>query len=200
MKKWMRWTIVLTVVALLAVAWTWRYVTLNQYYDDLDNSGYALYQLGETVPFGVDGNDSSTDLNGYYFRVDKIEIVEYEAYLDRIGVTLEPKADDPDRLVLVYATLINESCAANPVMLTDMKLRGVDSSFMMDRDVLRFANEWLGFNVGLALDPGTEQQMVLPYEVHDEKLRSETVAALESYEMYLQVTSVYTTKEILVNG
>ena len=173
---------------------------MNRYYDDLDNSGYALYQLGEMVPFGVDGNDSRTDLNGYYFRVDGCEIVGYEEYLERIGAALEPRADDPDKLVVVYATLINESCAANPVMLTDLTLRGEDSSFLMDRDVLRCANEELGLNVGLALDPGTQKQLVLPYEVHEEKLRSETVAALEGYKMYLQVTSVYTTKEVLVNG
>ena len=199
MKKWVRWTIVLSVVALLAGAWTWRYVTMNRYYDDLDNSGYALYHIGDVVPFGIDGNDKSTDLNGYHFRVDGYEILPYQTYLDKIGAELPLRPDDPDRLVLVYATLINEDCAPNLVMLPPLTLRGVDSAFMMDMDVLRAANPWLGSNAGLALDPGTEQALVLPYEVHDDSLRTQTLASLDEYEMYLQVTSGLTRKEVLLS-
>ncbi len=64
MRKKVRLFLVIAVLILLAAGWTWRYVTLNQYYDTLDNGDVQLYLPGELVPFEDDGNDKDTNLNG----------------------------------------------------------------------------------------------------------------------------------------
>ena len=64
--KWLKRGILIVLLGLLIGAWTWRYVTLNRYYDNLDNGDYRLYQSGEFVPFEDDGLDLETNLNGYH--------------------------------------------------------------------------------------------------------------------------------------
>lgn len=200
MKKTVRFVVIVTVLILLAAGWTWRYVTLNQYYDDLDNSDYKLYQAGELVPFEDDGNDMYTDLNGYYIRVDSYEVVDYDAYAAELGMTLPEEQLSPDKLALVTVTLCNESCEPNPVMLTDMMLHGVDTVTAMDWDALVKANPVLDGNTGIALNPGTECKLILPYGLRKEQFDSFTWGKIDRYEVFLQVTSTLTTKDIAVNG
>lgn len=200
MKKPVRLILILTVLVLLAAGWTWRYVTLNKYYDDLDNGDYKLYQAGELVPFEDDGNDKYTNLNGYYIRVDGYEVKGYHAYLEEKGITLPANESAPDKLALVTVTLVNESCEPNPVMLTDMMLHGVDSVIAMDWDVLVKANPILNGNTGIALNPGTECQLVLPYGLRKNQFEGSTWRKIDNYEVFLQVTSTLTTKDIAVNG
>lgn len=200
MKKRIRLIALLAVILLLAAAWTWRYVTLNRYYDDLDNGDYRLYQTGELVPFEDDGNDLYTDLNGYSIRVDKYEIRDYKAYLADAQLEVSREGADPDKLVLVYITLVNESCDLDPVALTDLSLRGVDTLISMDRDVLTAANPALGGYTSIALEAGTECQLVLPYMLWERNFGGSTWRNLDDYELYLQVTSALTLKEIVVNG
>lgn len=200
MKKPVRLILILMVLVLLAAGWTWRYVTLNKYYDDLDNGDYKLYYAGELVPFEDDGNDKYTDLNGYYIRVDGYEVKDYDAYLDEKGITLPQNETAPDKLALVTVTLVNESCDPNPIMLTDMMLHGVDSVIAMDWDVLVKANPILNSNTGIALNPGTECQLILPYGLRKHQFEGSTWRRIDNYEVFLQVTSTLTTKDIAVNG
>lgn len=199
MKKTVRLALILTVLILLAAAWTWRYVTMNKYYDDLDNGDYKLYQAGELVPFEDDGNDKHTDLNGYHIRVDGYEVKEYSTYLEENDISLPARASEPDKLALVYVTLVNETCDPNPVMLTDMMLHGVDSVVPMDWDVLVEANSVLDGKTGIALKPGTECQLVLPFGLYRDRFKSSTWRKIDTYKVYLQVTSGLTTKDIAVN-
>lgn len=187
MKKWLRPVLILIVFALLAGAWTWRYVTLNKYYDDLDNSDYKLYQSGENVPFEDDGNDTDTDLNGYWVRVDGYEIQE-----DDTG--------NSDKLILVHITLSNESCDPNPISLIDFKLRGTDTQLNMDWDILIRENPCLGGYTSIALNAGTEQKLVLPYMLRREDFADSTWEAIEDYPLFLQVASGLTQKEIVVSS
>lgn len=83
MKKPLRLILIAAGLVVLALGWTWRYVTLNRYYDDLDNKDYQLYQAGELVPFEDDGNDMEPDWNGYLIRVDGYTIRDYHDYLRR---------------------------------------------------------------------------------------------------------------------
>lgn len=196
MKKRIRLTIIAVVVALLAAAWTWRYVTMNKYYDDLDRSDYKLYQAGELVPFEDDGNDLHTDLNGYYIRVDGYEVQDYDEYLAASGLELEAEYA-PDKLGLVHITLVNETCEDSGIVLTDFKLRGLDCVMQMDWDVLAVQNNG---STGVKLLPGTECQLVLPYGLSEDSFSGNTWRNIEDYEVYLQITSCLTRKEIQVNG
>lgn len=200
MKKPVRLILVLVVLALLAGGWVWRYVTLNKYYDDLDNTDFKLYQAGEWVPFEDDGNDIYTDLNGYYIRVDGYEVKDCEAYLEETGITLGAAGSAPDKLALVTVTLVNESCASNRVMLGDMKLHGVDSVMFMNSEVLAKANPVLNGKTGIALEPGTECQLILPFGLNKDQFDGGTWRTIDNYEVFLQVTCTLTTKDIAVNG
>lgn len=200
MKKKIRLIIILGAIVVLAAAWTWRYVTLNKYYDDLDNGDYKLYQAGELVPFEDDGNDLHTDLNGYHIRVDGHEIQDYDDYIANADFTIARDENDPDKIALVYITLVNESCEPNPVSLLDMKLRGVDTPLNMDWDILVLANPALNGYTGIALNAATEQKLVLPYGLWKDSFESHTWRSIDEYSLYLQITSSLTTKEVLVNG
>lgn len=199
MKKWLRLTLILLVVALLAGAWLWRYITLNRYYDDLDNSGYKLYQAGENVPFEKDGNDKYTDLNGYYVRVDGYEVVDTQEYLRANDIDLNA-GEQAEKLVLVTITLTNESCDANPVAVTDFSLRTTDTNLSMNRNLLSPLNEVLGtYDSGVALNAGTQCQLVLPYNLHKSNFSDQNWTHLDEIPLYLQVTNTLITKEIALS-
>lgn len=199
MKKWLRLSAILLTVALLAGAWTWRYITLNQYYDDLDNSGYKLYQTGEKVPFEDDGYDKDTDLNGYFIRLDGYEIRDYQEYLQSEGVALNEE-NPAEKLALIHITLINESCDPNPVALSKLTLRGEDMLLNMNVDLLPKVNDVLGGYTAIALNPGTECQIVLPYDLYSNRFEAGTWNLLEEYPLYLKITNIFTQKEISVSG
>lgn len=199
MKKWMRPVLILTAVAVAAAAWTWRYVTMNRYYDDLDNGGYELYQAGELVPFEDDYQDMYTSLDGYHIRVDGHEFVDYGTYLEEHGLDIPRAEDDPDKLALVNITLVNESCEPDPIMLDMMWLCSVDTFMSMDLDVLTAANPILKGTTGIALHQGDECQLILPYGLRREQFRASTWRKLDECRLTLQVTSALTVKEILVN-
>lgn len=200
MKKRLRLILILTLFVLLAVGWTWRYVTLNRHYDDLDNSEYKRYKAGEMVPFEDDGNDFYTDLNGYYICVDDYEVRDYDAYAAGVGISLSKTEDNPDKVALVYITLKNENCEPNPVMLTDFSLHGVDTVIPVEWTLLVKSNPALNGNTGIALEPGMEFQLVLPYVLKKGQFEGSTWRRIEDYKVFLQVTSALTTKDIAVNG
>ena len=200
MKKWKRPALILTAVAVAAAAWTWRYVTMNRYYDDLDNGGYALYQAGELVPFEDDYQDMYTSLDGYYIRVDGHEFVDYGTFLDERGLDIPWTEDDPDKLVLVYITVVNESCDPNPIVLDMMWLCSVDTFMDMDLDVLTAVNPILEGKTGVALQQGEECQLILPYGIRKEQFRVSTWRNIDDCRLTLQVTSALTVKESLVNA
>lgn len=200
MKKAVRLILILIAVALLAGAWIWRYTALNKYYDDLANGDYKLFRAGELVPFEDDSNDLYTDLNGYYIRVDGYKVEDYVSYLEKVGLSLPAMGGKDDKLALVTVTLVNESCEANPVMFSDMILHGVDTVLAMDPDVLVKANSILNGQTGIALEPGTQCQIILPYLLRKDQFEGSTWRRIEDYKVFLQVTSALTTKDIAVNG
>lgn len=192
--------LVIIVILLLGASWTWRYVTMNRYYDELDNGDYKLYQLGEEVPFEDDGVDMYTDLNGYSMRVDKFEIHDYDTYLNNADLAIDRDLYDPDKLVLVYVTLCNQSCDPNPVDLPAFILHGNDSVAPMNCDILLAANPILEESTAVAVSTGYECQLVLPYELDKDRYDISTWRNIDDYKFYLTVTSTLTTKDVVVNG
>lgn len=199
MKKKLRLIAIPLAVLLLAAAWIWRYVTMNRFYDDLDNGDYKLYQLGETVPYEDDGTDSSVALDGYYIRADQFEIRDYDKYLEETGIAVH--ADyPPQKLALVSVTLGNVNCEEGGIELTELTLRGIDSYAVPDYEVIIAANPVLQGNLGIALEQGQTCQLILPFGLYEQSYSRRTWRNLDDYKLYLQVTNTLTTKEIQVNG
>ena len=131
--------------------------------------------------------------------MDGYETCDYDQYLNDSNFAIAQDENDPDKLVLVYITLINEDCDPNPVSLPDLKLRGVDTPINMDWDILLLANSVLGGHTALALTPGTEQKLILPYGLWKNSFESSTWRNIDEYTLYLQITSTLTTKEVLLS-
>lgn len=199
MNKWIKRTLLITVIILLAAAWTWRYVTMNRYYDDLDNSDYQLYQSGEFVPFEDDGLDLETDLNGYHARVDRFEVKSTTDCLSEWGVNVSADKFTAEKIALVYITLKNEDCDPNPVKLTAMLFRGEDCTAPMQYDLLVAANPVLQGYTQIALNPGDECQIVLPYGLVKTFFNTHTWEHIDEETFYLGVTSGLTNKEVQIN-
>lgn len=196
--KWLKRGILIVLLGLLIGAWTWRYVTLNRYYDNLDNGDYRLYQSGEFVPFEDDGLDLETNLNGYHLRVDRFEVKSTAECLKQWGVKANAEQFSAEKIALVYITLKNENCEPNPVKLSAMLLRGENSTAPMQYDLLISANPVLQGYTQVALNPGDECQIVLPYGLMRTVFSSHTWKNIEDESFYLGVTSGLTQKEVRI--
>lgn len=200
MNKWLKRSSLIVIIILLSVAWTWRYVTMNQYYDELDNSDYRLYQSGEFVPFEDDGLDVDTDLNGYHVRVDRFEVKSTAECLREWNVNANADNYTAEKMALVYITLKNENCDPNPVKLTAMLFRSEDYTAPMQYDLLTAANPVLQGYTQIALNPGDECQIVLPYGLVRTFFSTHTWEHIDEETFYLGVTSGLTNKEVRING
>ena len=83
-----RFRIGVVVVAILSVAWVWRYVSLNAYYDSLYDISYDKYTIGEIVPFEQDWIGGYNQAEGYSVRVDDFVITDYDSYVRSAGLTI----------------------------------------------------------------------------------------------------------------
>lgn len=196
MKKRTKRLLILAAALLLAGLWVWRYVTLNAYYDSLVvGESQELYAIGEMVPFGTDYFGNRAQAEGYFIRVDSLEIVDVEDF--------DPAYENPtdaDKLALVTITLYNEDSDAEGIMLNEFKLYGVDTLLHMDWDALMLANPALEGNLGISLGKGQEVQVVLPYCLIRNFFSASTWRNLENRAWYLNVTYLPTEKNIQVNG
>lgn len=187
---------VLILVLILVVGWTWRYVTMNAYFDSLVTLEKETYQIGDIVPFEDDLGELSANLNGYSLRVDNFEVQEFDAYVESIAFEPDEYYTPGEKVALLYITLFNEDSDADGVMLTDFQLRGVDTIIYLDWDLLTAANPVLGDNYGIKLSHGTEYSIVLPYKLQEEFFGSWTWNHFEDYKLYFRVT-VHPTEKII---
>lgn len=196
MKK--KYIIVLSLALLLIAGWTWRYVTMNTYFDSLVITEKETYQIGDVVPFEDDLGEWTTSLNGYSLRVDKFEVQDFDTYAESIDFKPDEYYTPGERVALLYITLFNENSDAEGVMLTDFNLRGVDTIIYLDWDMLLAANPVLGGNYGIQLLHGTEYSAVLPYKVQEDYFTSWTWNHFDDYDLFFRLTSYPTEKIIKV--
>lgn len=191
--------IIAIVLILLAAAWIWRYITMNKYYDDLDNGDYKLYQMGEMVPFENDGLDSNIDLSGCYIQATGFELQNCDALLNETGLILSSKYIKPEKLALVNITLKNDSSDEKLLTLMKIGLHGVDTNVTMNGELLCGLNPRLNGRTSISLSPGEVCTLVLPYDIYRSQFGSSTWRNIEEYKFLLKVTTALTQKEILVN-
>lgn len=183
----------------LATVWTWRYYTLNEYYDSISNINTEVYDMHEEVPFGDDWIQMDMRADGYYLKANEFEIVDYNEYLRDSSISVSSPYP-PEKLALVHVTLYNKDSDAVGVMLTELQLGGVDSIAGMDWDILTAANPILEGNYGICLPADTECELVLPYDLNKANFGSSTWKNIDEYDFYLRLTIWPAEKKILLES
>lgn len=189
MKRSVRIILFAIVIVLLAGAWLWRYISFNQFYDELDQkSKTIIYEIGTTVPFGDNWIQHDCHALGYSLRVDRFEIVDYDSILTEHGEDESFNSYKPEKIALVYITLSKEISEDLGVMLTELKLYGVDQVVGMDWDLLLKLNPILEGNYGIALLDYSECELILPYDLYQDFFSAFTWNNIDEYEMFLRMT------------
>ncbi len=196
----MRKKIVLFVVliVMLLIGWSWRYVSLNKFYQNACDQTRREYLTNDIVYFEDDFIDKGMHANGYWIRVDDFEIIDYQDYIIREKINLPDDHESAEKIALVYVTLCNESSKEPGVMLTEFVLRGIDCYSNMNWNLLLAANEGLRDTPGISLSCGREYSVVLPYNLKKDLFSRTTWNNLDEYEFFLRVTFFPTAKEIKV--
>ena len=195
MKK--KYIIIPLIALLLAIGWSWRYITMNAYYDSFVNQEKVIFKVGEKVPFEDDLYNKKS-LNGYSIQVNRFEVQDFYTYAESIGFVMDDHYYPGEKVALLSITLFNDNSDAEGVMLTDYNLYGVDQIINMDWDLLIAANPILEGNYGITLLPGTECSLVLPYKMQKDYFGTWTWNHLDDYDLYLKLTSYPTEKVIQV--
>ncbi len=193
-----RFIIICILVAVLSALWGWRYTSLNHFYESLSDRTREVFPAGDYVAFGADWLTKDVSANGYSIRVDGFSIMDYEDYIASLECSYEEPYIKPDKLALVYITLKNENSTEDGVMLTDLKLHGIDNYVGMNWDVLIMANPVLSGYYGINIASGKEYQLILPFDLNKEFFGSDTWRNIDEYMFYLHVTAYPTEKDIKV--
>ena len=183
---------------ILAGLWTWRYSTMNDYYDSFRNITEVRYQFGETVPFGTNKTSEGNVLDGYSICVKSLDVLETNAFLDTYGVTEDAFEIIPERIALVMITLRNDGCDES-VELTELALHGIDNYVGMNWTALRELNPVLNGSTAIRLDHGTECNIVLPFNIFRQYFGSYTWNHMDEYSWFLRVTYWPERTDISVN-
>ncbi len=202
MKRGIKWGLILLSLAVLAGLWTWRYVTMNAWYDSFAQDEEVEYhQMAERLAFGKNRLSSGKTADGYFIRVNSFEIVNYQDFM----ADWTPPEDfeplfRPDKLALVRITLFNEDSDAEGVMLTELGLHGDDAYAGMDSNLLTALNPVLEGAYGICLPKGTEYDLVLPYDLFADNLSGWTWRNIETYPWFLHVTGWPKELDVALNG
>lgn len=190
--------VLVVIFVFLAAVWIWRYISINAFYNAYAKSEREVYAIGEIVPFGSDYLNKGVSAEGYSLRVDSFEIVDYEAYAERVGCSTNSSFRKPEKLGIVYLTLFNDNSSAEGVMLTDFSLHGIDNYVGMNWELLLSANPVLQGNLGIALSPNTSYTLVMPFELSRPVFSAHTWSSIDEYVFFFHMTSYPTEKDIRV--
>ena len=189
---------ILCIIALLSFLWFWRYTTLNNYYRSLTDKSREIYQIGDIVAFEDDYLAKDMSVEGYYLRVESFEILDFSEYCAMAAFSDDDFETTPDKIALVYMTLFNENSDAAGVMLTEFDLHGIDNYAGMNWEILLAANPGLKGNYGIRLSPGTEYNLIIPFDLNSTYYGKDTWEKLDHYNFYFRITSFPTEKDIQV--
>ena len=198
MKK--KTVILLCVIVILAGLWFWRYTSMNSFYESISLMEERDYQAGEIVPFEDDYIFDKEKADGYFIRVDGLEIVDFHELCQRNKWSSEDVVGAPDRVALVTVTLFNEDNEEDPVTLISFGMHGIDSSAGMNWDLLMMLNPVLEGHYSVRVEKGAQYQFVLPFNLRERNFSSSTWNNMDSYEWFLRVTAWPTEKDIVING
>jgi len=189
MKRNVKIILIVFTITLLAGAWVWRYISFNNMYDELSRKGETkVYEIGSIVPFGDNWIQHNCHALGYSLRVDRFEVVDYEEFLSEHEGVESTNPYIPEKLAIAYVTLSKEKSEDLGVMLTELKLHGIDQVVGMDWDLLLKLNPILEGNYGIALLDDSECELILPFDLYRDFFSIYTWNNLEQYDMFLRMT------------
>lgn len=189
---------ILCIIGLLSLLWLWRYASLNNYYRSLTDKSREIYQIGDIVAFEDDYLAKDMSVDGYYLKVENFEIFNFSEYSEMVDFSTNDFEITPDKIALVYITLFNENSNAEGVMLTELKLHGIDNYAGMNWEILLAANPGLKGNYGIRLSPGTEYSLIIPFDLNSTYYEKNTWENIDQYNFYFRITSFPTEKDIQV--
>lgn len=198
MKRQKKVILLCTVALLLAAAWTWRYITLNQYFQSLSKRQIAEYALGETVEFGTDFIEDGISAEGCTIQVEHFEIADYESYLKKIGYIDDNVGRRPEKLALVTIVL---TCGEKPadIFLPEFCIHGIDTIATVDDSLISPVNGFPEYMNAVYLEPGRSYRLTLPYPLHSYLFGSDTWKNMDKYTFWFRATSYLTEKDIRLN-
>lgn len=175
---------VLITVAVLFIAgvWTWRYVSLNSFYHNLEQKVRYTYTAGEIAPLEVNAMDE-----GYSIRVDGFAILDIPQICSTFSLSEHDVTTTADQIAVVYATLFNDNSQLPGVNLIDFNLHGIDNYATVDWELVPLINPVLKDtgNYGISLSSGTEYSVVIPFDLFKRYFGADTWKHLDSYPFYL---------------
>ena len=154
--------------------------------------------MEETVPFDHDLLGGYYDVCGYQLCVHSYEIMDYDEYLKAHNIdpsVLPHYTQNEQKVAVLRITLSNIDSDAEGIMLTELHLHGIDSSFIIDRGLLSVLNPVLENQPGVHLAPGSSREFMLPFNM-PRSLLQRSWSDLTHYQLYLTFTSFPVQKEI----
>ncbi len=183
---------------IVCLAWGIRYYTLNQHFAKISDNKKQIYTQNQTVEFGEDYLNKGLQSQGYTIRVDNFQIQSYEEFREDTSFFSEDERNQPDNIALVTVTIKNENSNAEGVMLTELKLHGIDNYVGMNMNVFPFMNPNLSGSFGIHLKEGNEYTVILPYNLMKDQFGRDTWKHLDKYRFYLHITSYPVEKDIIL--
>lgn len=183
---------------IVCLVWSIGYYTLNQRFAKISDNKKQIYTQDQTVEFGEDYLNKGLQSQGYTIRVDNFQIQSYEEFKKNTSYSSDIERNQPDRIALVTVTIKNENSNAEGVMLTELKLHGIDNYVGMNMSIFPFMNPNLSGSFGIHLREGNEYTVILPYNLMKDQFGRDTWKQLDNYHFYLHITSYPVEKDIIL--
>lgn len=181
LKKHRRTIAASAIIAVVAALWTWRYVTLNNYYHSLvpaDYGRYTEHQIGEAVRVA----------DGLTLRVDSFELADPEDF-DRelYEDTFLGKEGIEGKIALVGVTVSNSGEKDADYSLTRPTIYFDDLQVPSEMRMLLRLNTDLGRSTSVTVPAGESLSFTLPFQI----LKGNIIFGwdrLERLHLYLDLT------------
>lgn len=186
--------LILAVVVIAAALWTWRYVTLNQYYKSIA-SKRVYYRLEETVELGNNIIDKIPTANGYSLTFHSCEVLSLDELAEKYEVSsevMERLTDVPDYAVVVSVTAYNEDNTDGSIPFYYLNLHSVDWYTDWNGELMALLNDVgeEGWNMDYTCEPGTSDDFYLVFNINHVGVRvsDKRWASIAEEPLWLQLT------------
>lgn len=192
-----RYFVFIIILLLITVGWSYRYNSLNEYYEGISSDATEIvYDIGNVVPFEDDRMGGWKQATGYSLSVDKFEIVDSQDFINTVGFIPTDNYSPCEKVAVAYITLYNEDSDAEGIMLTELSMCGIDQVLNLNWDLLLAANPVLEGNMGIKLAHNSECSLILPFSLFEKYFSGATWKNIDNYELFLELT-IYPAKKII---
>lgn len=208
MKKRKKRIVIAIVIAALAIAWIWRYVSLNRMFRENYMPFHEEYAIGEEVVYGENRIYYGMSSEGYSLTVNGREIHSFEEYAEKYGFPVSAyeerygEGTTPDAVVEVMVTIknIDASSEENGVPLNEFLIHSDTWSFIIEPTLFMNSNPgWDATVVQLHLDVGESVDVVLPFSINSSLIPKNEWENFTTTDIRLLVTSYPTEMDVCLN-